>query len=181
MEGLTGGYVIFGKTVKTGDYENEKSEVRLDFSDPNVLDAAGALAQAKTMELLGKTKRAPKVSEPAPADKTSVTGDDKVIRRGPGRPPKVETATPAADPAAIDVVTTVAPAEPADDLLTAAAEPVATITDADLVAALNRKVGQTKNAIAIKQVIGRYVTPPKSAKEIPQEKRAEFLAEIEKL
>ena len=52
-EGITGGYALFGKTVKTGDYENEKAEVRLDFNDATVLDRAGELAKEKVLDLLG--------------------------------------------------------------------------------------------------------------------------------
>jgi hypothetical protein len=174
-EGITGGYALFGKTCKTGDYENEKAEVRLDFNDATVLDRAGELAKEKVLDLLGLG----------------------VIKRSKsGRPPKVPEVTaavvaearkpaPAADPAAIDVIPTAKPVQAADaaavEDFTAEAAPVATITDADLIAALNRKVAQTKNPIAIKQLIGTYVAPPKSAKEIPQEKRAEFLAAVEKL
>lgn len=170
-EGITGGYALFGKTVKTGDYENEKAEVRLDFNDATVLDKAGELAKEKVLDLLGLG----------------------VIKRNKGgRPPKVPTepvvetkTTPATDPAAIDVVA--APAKPvvADAASVedwgAEADKPQLISDTDLVAALNRKAAQTKNPIAIKQLIGTYVTPPKSAKEIPQEKRAEFLAAVEKL
>ena len=55
------------------------------------------------------------------------------------------------------------------------------ITEADLVSACAKKQQQTGNGLAIKQVIYKYVKPPKSVKEIPPELRQSFLDELSKL
>lgn len=99
---------------------------------------------------------------------------------GPKKPPAV-------DPAAIDVVTEQGQLEPAkvptkdadpaamDDVLTGEAAP---ITDVDLTGAITRKNAVLKNPVAIRQLIGKYVAPPKQAREIAPEHRTKFLEEL---
>ncbi len=82
-----------------------------------------------------------------------------------------EKAKPAADPAAIEDTN-----DSLDDILGTPAKPV---TDAELNAAVQAKNKAIKNPVAIKEVLGKFNGGPgKVLADIPQEKRAEFLAEL---
>jgi hypothetical protein len=188
VEGITGGYVLFGKTVKTGDYENERAEVRLDFADDRVLSKASDLAKAKVFELLGvkKAAKAKVADEPAAPGSTVVTEDGK-IKAGKKQAPAT---APATDPSAVVEVTTPAPAKIDPAAVVEDWEPKpeaapAEITDKELVGTFSRKVNaaddKNKMAAKIKEVIATYVKLPQTAKDIPQAQRAEFLKKIEAL
>lgn len=106
-------------------------------------------------------------------------------KRGPKKPPAVAEV----DPAAVDVVAdqpggeTSGGSEGALDVDPAAVEDVFTaeaapITDKDLTDATARKNQIIKNPVAIRQLIGKYVAPPKQLREIAHEHRANFLTEL---
>jgi hypothetical protein len=247
MSFITNGKVTYGRTVKTGDYENKRVDVEIVFVVPdgaNAEDAHGYLGDAgiiafnKAHELLGLADRKA-ISKPQPVTLAATTQEPTTspvatapapaatTRRGPKKPPVVEVSVstkeiedqveanranisaspedrndPAGftdeNPTTEQPQTTQEPSsapEAGDEHATAAVEgndpagfgdddwgaAPADITEADLVAACAKKQQQTGNGIAIKQVIGKYVKPPKSVKEIPQELRQKFLDELAKL
>lgn len=63
-----------------------------------------------------------------------------------------------------------------DDLLS---PPVQEITDKALVEAIQARNIKVKNPVAIRALIGKYVAPPKTGRDIPQDQRAAFLLELE--
>lgn len=219
MSQITNGKVSYGRTVKTGDYENKRADVEIGFNvgegedESEVLSRASNLAKYKCELLLGIAK------ELAPAEQPSVPVSTTHIaaaaapaaanptRRGPAKKPpvidvvltdeekaeaaaKAKAATDAkADTASLDGLeeglTEAEVAEAAggdvssiDDLLGADAQP---ITDQALVEAITAKNVQINNAVAIKRVIGKFVNPPKTVREIPAELRQAFLDELNKL
>lgn len=105
----------------------------------------------------------------------------------PKRPPKTQQpATPAAD--AILGAETPAPATPAPaasddglgDLL--GAVEVKPVTDQELGAFITRRNAVLKKPEAIRALIAKYAGPvPKQARDIPQEKRQDFLKELDAL
>lgn len=199
MAQITGGKVLFGRTVKTGDYENKRVDVELAFSVGDnedykaILDLAAAQAHAKAHEMLGLREKPLATPAPAPVEQP------KPAEAKPQSGPVVETAGPkeadakkrakkppvVADPAAVDVVAEQpkpAEPEPANDPAAVVEEEwagaPAEITDADLMAAITKKNGEIKQPQAIRNLIGKYVPAPKPAREIPQDKRQAFLAEL---
>lgn len=205
----TGGYVIYGRTIKTGDYENKKAEVRLDFSFGDVKDQAGVLhkvaelATHKTHEILfaisaGAASRAaapPIGDEPAAHADAAPAGARKPRAVKPPSTPKPETITADAaevvdEPAGEAAPATVAAgaeaavaSDPAavDESLFGAAE--AEITDVELTGAVTRKNQEITNPPAIRALIGSFFRDPagKQVKDIPQEQRAAFLAKLAEL
>ena len=62
------------------------------------------------------------------------------------------------------------------------AEPAATeITDVDLMTALNRKAAELGRAKEINVLLGAYITKGANPREIPQEKRSEFVEKVHAL
>lgn len=80
--------------------------------------------------------------------------------------------------------TTHDPAAVTDDSLFSPAAEVATVTDAELLSQITRKNAALQVQIGdqappkIRALIGKYVTAPKQAKDIPQDQRAKFLEEL---
>lgn len=119
MGQVTGGRVVFSRTVKVTEYEPKKAEAELTFSldegedYKELFDHASAAAAHKVYEMLGL--KVPMPSAPQPHD--PLTGDDAKAayaakaaqdklkqteipastKRGPGRPPKAKT-EPAVEP-----------------------------------------------------------------------------------
>lgn len=73
----------------------------------------------------------------------------------------------------------------ADGLPIEAGEPVvvaAQITDAEMTSAISKVNQKLQNPALIRAVVAEFVgPPPKSSRDIPQEKRAEFIAKVEAL
>jgi hypothetical protein len=113
MAQITGGKVSYGRTVKTGDYENKRCDVELTFSVADgedyeqMFSLASRQAVRKLEEMLGLTsvkvpemvKRATESASwtaPAPAavpqapvePPSTPTVEAPAKKRGPGRPPK---------------------------------------------------------------------------------------------
>jgi hypothetical protein len=182
---ITGGAVKFGRTVKTGDYENKRGDIELSFnvgegeSETDIVTHATTLAQIKLANLLGL-----EVSGTAPVQEPK-------DRPRPGRPPGSGAKPPAqpADPAevvpepAAKASTTVAaaliaataadPAAVADDLMTGIAPEITDKSLAQAIADHNEKI---QNTLAIRNLIGAYGVG--RATEIPQAKRSAFLTEL---
>lgn len=69
-----------------------------------------------------------------------------------------------------------------DDLLSPGGDTATTqITDAELTDAITQHNGKVKNAPEIRKLIGEYVKPPATARDIPQDKRAEFVEKLKKV
>lgn len=116
MSQITGGKVLFGRTLKTGDYENKRVDVEIAFSVGDgeshdaILNTAAGVAHGKAHEMLGIKAPSPSlaaaggtapavppnviVETAGPAEAAAKTGA-KTTRK-PAKPP--------ADPAAVDVV-----------------------------------------------------------------------------
>lgn len=197
MTHILNGVIKFGRTVKTGDFENKRCDVELSFGteegkqvEEAALDNIGKLARRKVHELLEMQKPteqtpeflAPKTGNDKDKLAAQVTGEE-APKKPAGRPRKPPAAPqPEVDPAAMVDESAAAPvADPAamdDDLLSAAAVEV---TDEDLTGAITRRNATIKNAPGIRALIGKYVLPPKQARDIPQEARAKFMEELAKL
>lgn len=203
MAQITGGSVVFSRTVKPADYEGKKAEVTITFvmaenetraQAQAMLDGAAAMAQTKALELVGLKPAKPAAAEPAepenPAFKNVVDADRPGAKRGPGRPPKAQQA-PAAEPqedplagaeaeSANEAAEAAQHADADADLLTGAATPQP-ISDKEILDAVTKKMAEINNGPAIKAVREKFVQTPKGVRDIPQEKRKEFLEELAKL
>jgi hypothetical protein len=170
-----------------------------------VLDAAFLLAQNKVFTALGLKPVAVPASVSGEALPTKDTHDAAGIKEAnagklegdkkkPGRPPKV---APVAEVKVDDVDFPDIPddlkkdkpqistgeerKDPADDEWGAE---VAAVTDLELTSKINHKNGELRKvhgdaaAPKIRQLIGKYVTPPKQARDIPAEARAKFIEDL---
>lgn len=201
---INGGEVSYGRTIKTGDFENKRVDVKISFSvdegddDYETLIAmAGNIACHRCHNLLGldapKASTAPlqarsapalpsapaSASAPAAAVAGAPAGGDEP-KRGRGRPPKPKPAP--ADELSLEDDTP-APAVAADDLDLDSAETTAQITDKDLEDAIRAHNAKVKNGVAIKKLIGDFTPKGQlvSFRVIPQEDRAKFLSELTKV
>jgi len=193
---ITNGTIKYGRTVKTGDFENKRADVEFSMSfdpeddvDARVKDTA-ALATFHLNRILGiKQAEAAKASVP------------EAPKRGPGRPPKAEPA-PAplgeADASGIPAGLKREPpkseepakVEQADELAEFVEDDPASqpdVSDAELSSAMNRKVAELKPKHLgaapklIKELINKFVEPPKKSHDIPQNLRHKFLEDLAKL
>ena len=187
MGTITGGVVKFERRVKTGEFEHKHAAAEISFLVPEgeapqaTVDLAGAQAHGQVMRLLGLPAKAA-----APTDKDR-------LAEAAGAPPKVNKKLPAPDAASMgdDVVTeqpapTItsskaiveanAAAMVEDDEFTAAAAPVTDKDLGDLIRKRNEATNTNKDAIKV--LIGKYAPAGARSSEIPQEKRAAFLAEL---
>jgi len=185
---ITSGTILYGRTIKTGDYESARSDVTLTFSVPEDADeqattayiqSIGQQAQQHCYELLklrpAQTNVSLKESNPplkaarGKPKATAPTPLEAAIGEAPGTgPAQIDEPTPAPieDPAAVN-----------DDFTPIAAE----ITDEQLIGAMTKTNARIRNPIAIRQLIGKYVEIPKQARDIPQPERKAFLLELDKL
>jgi hypothetical protein len=204
MGHITGGSVTFGRTIQPAQYESKKSEVTVTFAVAEnetraqaqaLLDGAASMAQTKALELVGlkPAKVEPKVEEPKADPLAKVVDEERPgSKRSPGRPPKAAEKppeTPAEDPLALAESTAEAANEAAEaaqhkdadeDLLAGAAAPQP-ISDKEILDAVTKKMAEISNGPAIKAVREKFVQTPKGVRDIPQEKRKEFLEELAKL
>lgn len=207
---ITGGQVTYGRKVKPADYEGKDAIVMLSFNVEDgqdaqaVLDGVSHMAMTKALSMVGLQPRG--TAEPTPpaggkeaaAEKLNAADKDKTTttRKRPPAAEKDQDKTPAKDPAAIDdgeparqVSTTPEdrkdPSEIVDENIFGA-EPetpakVETLTDAQLTDAISTHNGKVKNAQEIRKLIGQYVKAPGQARDIPADKRAEFVAKLKEI
>lgn len=198
MSNITGGSVKYGRTVKTGDFENKRVDVELTFNvgegedHAAVLQAAAKEAHEKAHAMLGikpaSAQTAAIATEPKPEKQPTKEASAAAMnaadaeKKKPGPKPKAkEEPKPEVKPA-------VAPeGEDIEGFDEDAAETQPEITDTALSAAMNRKVAELKPAHGgaapklIKELINKFVEPPKKSHDIPQNLRAEFLKKLEAL
>jgi hypothetical protein len=208
MTSIQGGKVTYGRTVKTGDYENKRADVEIMFNveegqdADTALDIAATMAKDKIHQMLGIiVKSAPVVTNTPRAGETA---EQTAVRSAPrgdkeaaaaaamngadAKPtPKVPKAPKAAAPKA-EPTPEPAPepkaADPVDDF-DSAEEPE--ITDTQLTAEASRKnkeLQETHQGAApamIRKLIGEFVGAGKQMKDIEQAKRAEFLRRLKEM
>ena len=191
MAHISGGEVTYGRTVKTGDYENKRVDVKLTFGVDDgedvetILTKVSITAVRKAHEMLGISVPAAATAAVAPKSAATtakateaaaaVTAVEKTQKPAKAPKPAAETVE---EPAQISTgAERVDPAQVADEL-----DEVAPITDAQLADAAKTKNASLKDPVRIKALRDKYAgKTPSILSEIPQEKRAEFLAELKKM
>jgi len=200
MAMITGGSVTFGRTVQPAQYESKKAEVTITFTVTDedkpedavaMLNGASEMARTKALELIGlksvasqaegQRANATLATVADTADKTvpktrtkkteepAKTSDADVLLPATEKP-QISTGEERKDPAQSD---------PDGDLLGAATpQPV---TDKELMDAVTKKNAEIANPKAIKEIREKFVATPKGIRDIPVDKRAEFLVELAKL
>jgi hypothetical protein len=202
---ITSGRVVFSRKVAPAQYESKTAEVELTFilaEDEELgdtLDVVGQQAKAKALELVGlksSVEAAAPTPGPAPekldmrtkeakakaaADKAAaaaaLNAKDTSTKQTTASPPQ-EPSQPAAPASSKEV-------DPGDDEFEIT--PPKPITDVDLTKACSAKnqILQQKHGAAspamIKALRREFVPEPQQLKDIPQEKRAEFLKRLEAL
>jgi len=173
-----------------------------------VLDDVSKLAMTQAHKMVGlataastpagakeptKTKADLEAEQAAALKAKEAAGDPKARANKPPSPKKKETEKPAADAATVEEPEAKGQIstnpedrkDPAamgdDDLLSPGAEKAEAITDAAIVDAITQHNAKVKNAPEIRKLIGTYVTAPKTAKDIPVDKRAEFLEKLKEI
>lgn len=195
---ITGGSVSFEQSRKLAEYENRKASVTFNVTQDEGHEKAVAevlaaleLAEHHVLVALGLKKQTE--FQPAAAEPEKSTKGTR--KRPPAVDVKVDPPKPAEDPAAVVDETPTKPAGAAasetpatssadvvDDSLFTASTPE--VTDAELLSQITRKNAALQIAIGdqappkIRALIGKYVTAPKQAKDIPQEQRAKFLEDL---
>ena len=187
MGQINSGSVRYLRRKNTGDYNHVEAAAEFSFTvdvgeDHNVA-AALALTAAHVHV---RNALDGKIAEPAPTVKL-VSDKEKLAsaKAAPKKPPAtVEDPTAVEEPAAGVSTVTVAPgsasivtdAAEVDDIMTPS---VAEINDVELTRLITEKAAATRNATAIKALIGRYVGPPPgNARGMTQEQRRAFVAEL---
>lgn len=193
MGQITGGHLFFLKRVKTGDYEHEEAQAHINFSVGEGENEAGTLARAHTialeqvraiLRLQGTTALTPAVqTATSSGEKAKLEAAAKGETKAPKQPPKAKAAEAPkpeeAKPAAELAKPAAAAADDIDDLLGASAPEV---TDKQLVEHVTATNQRIKNPAAIKGVTAKYVGgPPKTVRDIPQELRPKFMADLDAL
>lgn len=185
---ITGGRVVFSRSVQPAQYESKKAEVEIIFAVPegaevgDFLDKAAAMAQRKALEMVGlKTgpKAAAATADTPPA--TPAAGSKAALeaaqaeKLGGDKPAKPKVAMP-------NISSGEERKPPAEEEWGASeattAEP---ITDATMKDACSKRNQVLKAPKAIKALIATFVEFPKGCADIPQEKRQEFLTKLEAL
>ena len=200
MGRITGGEVTYGRTVKTGEYENKRVDVKLSFgvdeseSHETALGLSAASAVAKAHEMLGMApvvSASPKpvtrrtASVPGPTETPAPTANSNRS----GVPPTPGSVLGAEDPITgipegLKAANRANPAEPVDPLgdVLGDAAPPAEVTDKALVEAVTRHNGKIKNPIAIRELLTKYMGGVTGTLiTLPKDKRAAFIAELEQI
>lgn len=189
---ITGGLVRIKDGVKKQEDYAPSREVTVELRFDNVegtdynliLDQACNAANRKVAELLGKSQaadvkpekapKATKAAKPPSADPAGMV-ETKAVVADPGSVTgqAISTGGERVDPGVM------ADAAKVEDVFTSAP---AEINDNHLMSAITRKNAETKNALAIRALIGKYVPQdgkPHQAAEIEKGKRQAFLTELE--
>ena len=190
---ITNGKITFGRTIKTGDYENKRIDVELSFTlpedgDAEVSDYIGAVGEMAVKQLndlladkvpsgvkLTKEEKPAKAAKKLPAAvKEEKTKTDASVME---EDPLADRATPPFLKSEAKGAETVE--EGIDDLLgdNGAKE----ITDKELTDATQKCQARAKNAPAIRTLLGSLgiKVPPGRIIDLPQEKRADYLKKLE--
>ena len=186
MGKITGGSVKYGRTVKTGDFENKRVDVELQFGVDDgedhavILQLASKEAHDKAHAMLGLKKaeevKAPLVNEPkaepkAEKPKGKTKADLEAEKKADLEKPKAE---PKPEPKKAD--------DNAFD--EAAPENEPEVTDMMISTALNKQIAilKPKHGEAagklLRALIAEFVEPPKKSSDIPQNVRGTFLKKL---
>lgn len=207
MVQITGGTVSYQRRVKTGDFEWKEFTTSAAFTPDAKEDPADALKAASriivnhTHEMVGLLRAAPGTVKATPegeaakaafAQKAEAPAEKP--KRGAAKPPaSKKAAAPTGqaisegepgegdfDPLADDVKPAV---ELPDDDITDLLGEQEPVTDEELNKAAVAKAQQTKNGAAIRQLGAKFGggPAPKTLRNIPQDKRHQFLDELKKL
>ena len=200
MGKVTSGEVTYGRTVKTGDYENKRADVKLYFTvedddkyEENLAQAAKEAlvrvyamvglklpgAEATVAVTLKKEAETIKETE-KPKGRTKANLEAEKLAAVGGAAKTEAVAAPASEK--------VAAAEGEDltfdeDAVTEQPE----ITDEVMKAAMSKamtklnKTHEGKGGVMIKALIATFVEPPKKSHDIPQAARPAFLKKLEEL
>lgn len=192
---ITGGSVLFGRTVQPAQYESKKAEVTIHFAVEDgateaavqgIIDQASTMAHAKALELVGLAAEA----KPTTAKKTTVkpTAEAKtetvtVAPKGKSKAdleaenlaslegkPQISTGGERKGPAQAD------PDGLDGDVLDLGTK---SYSDKDLTDTVSRVMGVIKDPGKIKGVRAKYTTGAIAT--IARDKRAQFIADIEAL
>lgn len=197
MSQITGGHVLYGRTVKVADYENKRAEVQFDFvvseGESHAQVAATAAISATTMahKILGLAMPAeqqdPGARGSAPAGETSSAAAPEAPKRG--RPAKAQQ-----EPQPPVAATHPASPEPSaqtgdkpkpdplnmDDEFSVAAEKE--VTDAELNHACQKaRLDLGGDAKAIRELLSGFNPndgAPFSLRQLPKARRGEFMAAL---
>ena len=196
MAHISGGEVTYGRTMKTGDYENKRVDVKLTFGVDDgedveaILTKVSITAVRKAHEMLGIP--APAAATAAVAPKSAATTKaGKEAAAAVTKVEKTQTPTPAAAETVVDekkvaveqaAISTgdarVDPAQMPDELDDASVD----ITDAQLADAAKQKNATLKDPVRIKALRDKYAgKTPSILSEIPKDKRQAFLDELKKM
>lgn len=205
MAHVTNGSVRILQRVKTGDYEHKEVSVDLSFAVAEgathsaVLDAAALDANNKVRELLGLQKPAEKppgrkVVAPVITPKTETKTDvaaakaeaERIVEKTENAATVSEDAATVGDPTSATSNVVRGPGATAasdaaavtdEEEWTAARE----VTDKEVNDACGLAAKRVGGAPPVKALIAKYVPGGGVAREIPQDQRLNFLADLEKL
>lgn len=211
MPQITAGYILYSEQAQPGTFGSPKGEARFDFGVEEGADyteiatLAAREARKYVRTLIGLDKKAPQAAgavAPTAASQASPPAQAQVGATAPASeketaaaamnaadtantPPK-RTKPPAAEKAS-PPATAAAPAEDWESVVQpATAAPVKQVNDQELTDATSRKYQSLGPCDATSEKI-RGLTkefhggPPKQLKDIPQERRADYLARLAKL
>lgn len=203
MTVVTGGVVRYERSVKVADYENKKLGVELSFNNDDGADIAAGLDQVGNQAVefvhakLGIPAGTPAQRRANAANKASAAGAitevaasdtqkaaSAAARKTPAKPPaaKVDDTVDMGDSATGQSISSGGERVDPNDLSFLDEPAVAEITDKAVVDKIGQVNGKINNPIAIKKLVGEFAgQPPKTYRDIPQDKRAEFLKKLEAL
>ena len=190
MTQITNGRLAYTRRVNTGNYEHREVVADFSFSVAEGASAAaidafinqtGNLAKTKAEQLAkGETLPDRAVSEQV----AQPVGQSEVPKRGPGRPPKVQSGDASSTTAPVDDLDgpAVKLAGKIEDDLGDVTGAQPTIDDKTLVDHITHTNQRIKNAAAIRALIAEFAGPPPApTAKIPQERRQEFINKLEGL
>ena len=182
MPVVTNGRITYNRRFRTGDFEHRDALVELSFTIGEGEDVAAALAsvaeaarsRAEAMvantPAVGMAPAAPRPAKP-PGTVAPETASSAKIKEADKPPAKTEAKE---KPAAKGLATSEIEGGP---VVPEAKE----ITDAKLVEHITHANTGGKNTMAIRELIAEFVGPPPGkARDIPQERRAEFISRLPK-
>lgn len=193
---ITNGTVTYSRTVKPADYEGKTGTVELSFvledgdDAEKVLATVGNMAKARALALVDiqpKTAATTATAEKQPTKEAAAAAINAEDEAKKAAAAKAKADKAAAAKAAKEAEA--AKTKEADDLTTfdEDAAPAPEITDKALTEAMTAKMLKLKEKhggaapVKIKELIAKFVEPPKKSADIPQNARPEFLKKLEAL
>ena len=186
MPSITGGRVVYGRTVQPAQYESKKAEVELTFGVEEggdlggFLDETAALAMAKAHEMVGMKSEAKKPAPKAPPQTATATAPQGQKEAAAAKMNAKDKAAPKDEIDLGDTKPAISTGEERIDPDGLDLGP-APLTDKDLLEVVSAKMREINNPKAIKDVREKYVKVPMGIKDIPQDKRAAFIADVKAL